>query len=244
MVGIRSYSIFAPPGTTVTPTTTAVFFDVDFTLIRPGRRFMGPGYADTCARHGVPVDEAAFAVAVAAAADLLDVSDQRYHDEVFVRYTSRIIELMGGAGPGVLLAAREIYDDWAHHQHFEMYDDVPAALRSLQAQGIRMGLISNSHRSLVTFQEHFELEGLVTVTVSSAEFGVMKPDPRIFHEALTRMQVTPGEAVMVGDSLSHDVLGARQVGMRGVLLDREARASGLDDSIQVIQSLTQLPTVL
>ncbi len=228
-------------------TTTAVFFDVDFTLIRPGRRFLGPGYAETCARHGVPVDETAFAAAVAGSSSLLDTADQRYHDEIFVRYTSRIIELMGGQGPGVAVAAREIYDDWAHHQHFEMYDDVPEALRELQRQGVRMGLISNSHRSLVGFQEHFALHGLMTVAVSSAEFGVMKPDPRIFQEALDQMQVSAAEAVMVGDSLPHDVLGARQLGMRGVWLDRDGRrdqATHLDATIPVIGSLVELPELL
>lgn len=208
---------------------------------------MAPGYAETCARHGVPVDEAAFEVAVSAAAVLLEGPDQQYHDEIFVRYTSRIIELMGGQGPGVVLAAREIYDDWAHHHHFEMYDDVPGALRALQRQGVKMGLISNSHRSLVGFQEHFALEGLMTVTVSSAEFGVMKPDPRIFQEALDQMQVTAAEAVMVGDSLPHDVVGARQVGMRGVWLDRDrrrARATDFDETIPVIESLDELPNLI
>ncbi len=228
-------------------TPTAVFFDVDFTLIRPGPRFMASGYAETCAQHGVPVDEAAFEVAVNAAAGLLDGPDQRDHDEIFVRYTSRIIELMGGQGPGVAIAAREIYDDWAHHHHFEMYDDVPGALRELQRRQVKMGLISNSHRSLIGFQEHFALHGLMTVAVSSAEFGVMKPDPRIFQEALDQMQVTAAEAVMVGDSLPHDVLGARQIGMRGVWLDRDGRRAGatdLDATIPVIDSLDQLSAVL
>jgi HAD superfamily hydrolase (TIGR01662 family) len=228
-------------------TPTAVFFDVDFTLIRPGRRFLGPGYAETCARHGVPIDETAFAVAVAGSSSLLDTVDQRYHDEIFVRYTSRIIELMGGQGPGVAIAAREIYDDWAHHHHFEMYDDVPEALRTLQRQGVRMGLISNSHRSLVGFQEHFALHGLMTVALSSAEFGVMKPDPRIFQEALDQMQVRAADAVMVGDSLPHDVLGARQLGMQGVWLDRDGRrgqATNLDADIPVITSLIELPDLI
>ncbi len=224
--------------------TLAVFFDVDFTLIRPGRRFLGPGYAETCVRHGVPVDETAFEAAVASAAGVLDTMDQRYHDEIFVRYTSRIIELMGGTGPGVAVAAREIYDDWAHHHHFEMYEEVPEALRTLQRQGVQMGLISNSHRPLETFGEYFDLAGVMSVTVSSAEFGVMKPDPRIFHEALSRIRVAPDQAVMVGDSLAHDVLGARQVGMRGVLLDRDGRAKGLDASIPVIQSLSELASLL
>ncbi len=224
--------------------TAAVFFDVDFTLIRPGPRFLGSGYAETCAKHGIAVDPATFDVAVAGAAALLDASDQRYHDDLFVTYTGRIIELMGGQGAAVTVAAREIYDDWAQHHHFEMYDDVPEALLGLHTKGLRLGLISNSHRCLTSFQTHFALEGLMSVTVSSADFGVMKPDPRIFQEALARMQVPAEQAVMVGDSLAHDVFGARNVGMRGVLLDRSDRAVVIDPAITVIRSLTELAAVL
>lgn len=224
--------------------TSAVFFDVDFTLIRPGRRFLGPGYAETCSRHGVRVDEGAFDAAVAAASVLLHASDQQDHDDLFVGYTSRIIELMGGTGEGVARAAREIYDDWAHHHHFELYDDVPLAMRALQQRGIQMGLITNSHRSLEAFEEHFELEGLVSAFVSSAEFGVMKPDPRIFQEALGRLGVEAARAVMVGDSLAHDIHGARQVGMRAVLLDRNSSSTDVDPAIPVIRSLLELPRFL
>ena len=224
--------------------TAAVFFDVDFTLIRPGRRFLGPGYAETCAKHGVGVESAAFDAAVAGAAVLLDSEHQRYHAELFVNYTARIIELMGGQGPGVLAAAREIYDDWAHHHHFEMYDDVPEALLTLHERGLRLGLISNSHRSLASFQTHFALDRLMSVSVSSVEFGVMKPDPRIFQEALDRMHVPADQAVMVGDSLAHDVHGARQVGMRGVWLDRSQNGTVDDPTIPVIRSLTELADVL
>ena len=224
--------------------TEAVFFDVDFTLIRPGPRFLGAGYAGTCARHEVTVDPDAFEVAVAGAAALLESAEQLYHHQLFVNYTARIIELMGGRGAGVEAAAREIYDDWAKHHHFEMYDDVPEALTALQARGLKLGLISNSHRCLESFQQHFEIEGMITVTVSSANFGVMKPDRRIFVEALDRMQVPASRSVMVGDSLAHDVLGARQAGMRGVLLDRSLQASVSEPDIKVIRTLRELPHVL
>ena len=123
--------------------TAAVFFDVDFTLIQPGPRFQGEGYADTCRRHGVQVNPDLFLEAVAAAAGLLDSSDPGYVDALFVSYTGRIIEGMGGRGDGVTGAAREIYDDWAEHQHFELYDDVAASLSALHAKGLQIGLISN-----------------------------------------------------------------------------------------------------
>lgn len=225
------------------PRTAAVFFDVDFTLIHPGPRFQGVGYQESCARRGIPVDIARFEAAVAGASGLLDSEDHFYDDAVFVRYTQRIIELMGGAGPGVLEVAKEIYDDWAEHRHFELYDDVEDTLRKLQANGMRLGLISNSHRPLRSFGSHFGLEGLITVTISSYDHGFMKPHPSIFERALREMGVSAPEAVMVGDSLAHDIAGACQVGMTGILLARNGPPSP-DAGVAVIRSLGELPALL
>ncbi len=61
---------------------------------------------------------------MAGAAGTLDSADRLYDPALFVAYTRRIIELMGGAGPAVETVAREIYDDWAEHHHFSLYDDV------------------------------------------------------------------------------------------------------------------------
>jgi putative hydrolase of the HAD superfamily len=224
----------------VVATTEAVFFDVDFTLIHPGPRFQGTGYEACCARHGVRIDPAGFDAAVAGAASVLDSADVLYDADLYVKYTQRIIELMGGSSPGAEAAARELYDDWAQHHHFSLYDDVLETLEGLRASDIRVGLISNSHRCLASFQSHFELDGLIAVAVSSSEHGYMKPHPNIFRAALGLMQVEPSEAVMVGDSLSHDIQGARRAGMRGILLARGAVHPGADD-IEVIRSLRELP---
>ena len=225
-------------------TPAAVFFDVDFTLIYPGPRFQGVGYEANCARHGVAVDAAAFDAAVAGAASALEAADQIYDAQVFLNYTRRIVELMGGSGPGVDRVAREMYDDWAEHHHFSLYDDVAAALQALRTRGIRLGLISNTHRCLASFQSHFDLDHLISVAVSSSDHGFMKPHPSIFRAALELMGVAPAEAVMVGDSLAHDVLGARQAGMHGVLLDRGCRHMDAGPNVTVIHTLAQLPAVI
>src|SRR4029077_8836636 len=107
-----------------------------------------------------------------------------------------------------------IYREWAACQHFELYDDVPAVLRQLSEAGIRVGLISNTHRCLASFQSHFELQGLISATVSSSDHGLMKPHPSIFTAALQLLDAAPAEAVMVGDSFAHDIEGALGVGMR------------------------------
>jgi FMN phosphatase YigB (HAD superfamily) len=57
--------------------------------------------------------------------------------------------------------------------------------------------------------------------------------------------VGAGEAAMVGDSLAHDVRGARQAGMHGVLLTRGAETiAGIDVDVPVIRSLRELPDLL
>jgi putative hydrolase of the HAD superfamily len=203
----------------------AVLFDVDFTLIQPGPTFRAEGYQAFCARHGIAVDPSTFEQAVASAASLLDgPEDSPYDAEIFVQYTRHIIEQMGGAGDALDRCAREIYDEWASNHHFELYDDVPAALEDLAAAGIRVGVISNSHRRLESFLSHFDLERVISAAVSSAEHGLMKPHPSIFHAALQLLNAAPGDAVMVGDHVGHDVEGALRAGLRAVLLNRGKRS--------------------
>jgi len=227
--------------------TRAVLFDVDFTLIYPGPMFRGEGYQAFCARYGMDVDASKFAEAVASAAPLLDAAeDAPYNAEIFIAYTSHIIEHMGGRGPNVDACSREIYTEWAACQHFELYDEVPDVLRRLAAGGLRLGLISNTQRCLTSFQSHFELQGLITATVSSFEHGYMKPHPSIFSTALERLEAKPDEAVMVGDSIRQDIEGALRAGMRAVLVHRgetpPRRAGEL--GVPVIRSLAELPNLV
>ena len=225
--------------------TKAVFFDVDFTLIFPGPTFDAAGYRSFSDRHGLRVDPERFESATAAAACELDVGhDASYRPELFVRYARRVIEEMGGSGPTLDACAREIYEEWAVCGHFVLYDDVKPVLRQLHKRGLRLGLISNTHRCLESFQSHFELGPFITGAVSSSDHGYMKPHPSIFHAALRELGVTAGEAVMVGDSIRHDVAGARQLGMRAVLLVRSGQAEAPVADVPVIGSLAELPAVV
>ena len=230
--------------------TRAIFFDVDFTLIYPGPMFRSEGYRAFCDRHGMQVDESRFDAAVAGAASLLDEPDDAQYDpEIFVRYTRHIIEQMGGRGERLDPCAREIYGEWAACRHFELYDDVAPMLRRISGAGVRIGLISNSHRCLTSFQAHFELQGLIAGAISSPDHGFMKPHPSIFEAALRLVDVPPSEAVMVGDSVSQDVEGALRAGMRAVLLHRgdgthpRARELALA-GVPVLRSLSDLPDLL
>ena len=228
----------------------AILFDVDFTLIFPGPMFRGEGYYTFCERYGIDVDVSRFEQAVASAAPLLDdLEDAVYDAEIFVKYTRHIIEQMGGRGERLDSCAREIYGEWAACQHFELYEDVAPMFQLIAAAGIRIGLISNSHRCLTSFQSHFELQGLIAGALSSPDHGFMKPHPSIFHAALRLVDVPASEAVMVGDSVSQDIEGALRAGMRAVLIyrgggphprERELAGSG----VSVIKSLADLPAAI
>jgi putative hydrolase of the HAD superfamily len=225
----------------------AVFFDVDFTLIYPGPTFRGEGYQQFCARHGMSVDPSGFDQAVVDASFVLDeAQDHIYDPAIFIRYTRHIIERMGGQGPGLDACAREIYEEWAACQHFSLYDDVEPALTELAGRGLQLGLISNTHRSLTSFQSHFELERLISGAISSSEHGFMKPHPSIFEAGLKLLDVAAPDAVMVGDSLKQDIEGARRVGMQAVLVNRSSELSVRTeiDGVPVIRTLTDLPALL
>ncbi len=89
--------------------------------------------------------------------------------------------------------------------------------------------------------------------MSSAQLGYLKPHPAIFQAALAAIGAPAESAVMVGDSVKADIEGARQIGMRAVLLRRSGAGlssplprnlgPGYED-VPVIASLAELPALL
>lgn len=119
-------------------------------------------------------------------------------------------------------------------------DIIPGALdtlESLRTAGIRLGLITNGdaqgQRAKV---RKAGLEPLFDSILVAGEFGVAKPDPRVFLHTLDRLQAGPHEAWMVGDNLVTDIGGAQAVGIPGVWVDW--RGSGLPDNSPTIPSRT------
>jgi putative hydrolase of the HAD superfamily len=81
-----------------------------------------------------------------------------------------------------------------------------------------------------------------TIMISEAE-GVHKPDGRIFHRALARLDVNAARAVFVGDHPEVDVAGARAAGMHAVWR-RDPRVSRMVDADAVIEKLGDLLSLL
>jgi HAD superfamily hydrolase (TIGR01662 family) len=121
----------------------------------------------------------------------------------------RSVELL----PGL----RRLHEDFYFWR--KVPEELPRALARARGAGIRLGVISNSEGRLQSVLERVGLGPELEIVIDSHLEGVSKPDPEIFRRALARMQVEAGRAVYAGDIPEVDVLGARAVGMHGVLVD-------------------------
>ncbi|MBN2550921.1 MAG: HAD family phosphatase [Anaerolineales bacterium] len=96
-------------------------------------------------------------------------------------------------------------------------------IRSLRGR-CKTGLLSNAFsdlRHLVT--EVWNIADAFDEMIISAEAGIMKPDPRIYHLALSRLGVEPQEAIFI-DDFAHNVDGARAVQMHAIHFKNPAQA--------------------
>jgi putative hydrolase of the HAD superfamily len=90
------------------------------------------------------------------------------------------------------------------------------------------------------------VEELVDFVVVSEEFGVAKPDARIFHEALRLAGVDATDAVFVGDSAEFDMVGARAAGLASIWVNRHdvSWSEAGPTPTRQIRSLDELPRLL
>lgn len=100
----------------------------------------------------------------------------------------------------------------------ETYPGVEETLSKLKEKGIKLGIISNSARSQTIINlKDTGIYDYFDVLYISSDFGIMKPDHRLFLKACEGLSVKPSETLVVGDRLSEDIAGAKQVEMKAAL---------------------------
>jgi putative hydrolase of the HAD superfamily len=214
----------------------AVLFDVDFTLCRPGPELSPERYARIAARHGITLDVSRYDDAREAAALNLKRHPELLHDDtIWHRFTEEIFLGMGGPEGIASECATEIEQGWEVSENFELFEDALPVLEELRAAQLRLGLVSNGIRDLREFVVHHRLD--VDAVIGSRAHGFVKPHPTIFQAALEQLGVEPAEAVMVGDSLEEDVEGARALGLRAILIDRDDRHPEVEERLTDLYGL-------
>ena len=116
-------------------------------------------------------------------------------------------------------------------------------------KSFRLGIISNFYGNLDSVFKSINMDPFFEVLADSHRLGVAKPDPRIFQYALREMELKPEQCLMVGDSLSIDMAGARSVGMPHAWLfgDRFKQGKPADSCCKgdcVLRSLEELAEIL
>lgn len=97
-------------------------------------------------------------------------------------------------------------------------DGAAETLSALLARGYRVAVISNADGRVRGLLEDAGLGTHLEFVLDSAEMGVEKPDPRIFHAATTRLALAPSACAYVGDIYEIDVVGAAGAGLVPVLI--------------------------
>ena len=111
----------------------------------------------------------------------------------------------------------------AYHRASNLWEYVPPnvvpALNALRARGLRLVVVSNANGTLLAHMERLGMTGRFDHILDSHDEGVEKPHPRFFEIALSRSGARTDTTIHVGDLYHVDVVGARNAGLRGVLLD-------------------------
>jgi putative hydrolase of the HAD superfamily len=148
--------------------------------------------------------------------------------EFWAEYNALVLAGLGIEAGRLAEAIESVYSySWAA-ECWQAFPDTLPALRALAEMGTRMAIVSNFVDTLPSLCDASGITPYFEVIVASVDAGAMKPDARIWNQALRRLGAEPAEAWHVGDNYWADVLGARAAGLTPVFLDRDGHVPRAD----------------
>ena len=225
------------PGVTMGPLPAAIFFDMDGTIL-DWQTGMEESWLEACEAHGdgsfAPEDM--HAVIRTRRDWFWDDPERAHRGRMDLDAASREIvrHAFADAGLDAVEVAHRIADGYRARRaaHLAPYPGAVETLRTLRGRGVRLALLTNggaeSQRRSV---EQNALSQYFDCIVIEGEFGVGKPDERVFTHTLEALSSTPAATWMIGDSLEADVAPALALGMRAIWVD--GAGAGLPESAPV-----------
>ena len=206
-----------------------VFLDAGGVLCHPSWTRV----ADALVRHGAVVTATALAAAEQRAtrdiddATVIGTTDDRSRGWLYFNLVLQHAGVEQNGGTDAALAElREYHRNENLWEHIE--PDVAPALAALRDRGLRLVVVSNANGRLRHLFDRVDLTKWFDHVLDSHEWGVEKPDPRLFQLALEESRADAANTVHVGDLYHVDVMGARAAGLReGILFDQ----AGLYDDV-------------
>jgi len=204
-----------------------VFLDAGNTLVTMDYTVIASLLAD----HGIDCDVDQLARAEAASRPLISRSvhegDTTESRGTFARYVATTLanlpaEVIGGGITDRLITAL-VSGLHGHGRNHELWcrpiPGVRIALETMAGMGLQRVVVSNSDGTAARSLTEAGIEDLIETVVDSHHAGYIKPDPRLFHHALSVANARPETTLHVGDLYHVDVLGARAAGITGILVD-------------------------
>lgn len=104
-----------------------------------------------------------------------------------------------------------------------MLDTYNPICRKLHESRFKLGIVSNfDHPShLRRLLSERRIANFFESVIISGEIGIMKPNSKIFYKALNELNVSPDETIFIGDNIIDDIDGARNIGCKTILIDRQ-----------------------
>jgi putative hydrolase of the HAD superfamily len=239
----------------------AVFFDLGYTLIYFDGNFsrvVSESYlilADRLIKAGYSFDAQEFVSRFNAT---MQAYYQQRENDLLERpiedFVCKILEEIQ-QNPMPVTVSREAMNEMYRftEKNWKIEEDTHNILKELRDQDLKLGLITNASDSwdVNNLIDANNLRPYFSTILISADEGIRKPDRRIFEKAAAQLGIDLKEAVMVGDTLDADILGAHNCGMRAIWIKRhqeKQEAIPFNDSKlkpdAEITSLTELPALL
>lgn len=203
-------------------------------------------YSDIAAELGIKVTPEAIAQSLPQAdaywrsENFKSLIREREQKEKFAVYSEYGLHILKGAGAEATpdQALQMLAKAFSIGFKFISFDDALPILKYLKGRNLKVGVISNIGEEIDSNCIELGFDPYLDFKVTSFEVGYDKPRPEIFQLALDKAGVKAYEAIYIGDQYDQDILGARAVGMKAVLIDRNHTSKKYD--CPVITTLLQV----
>lgn len=153
-------------------------------------------------------------------------------------FTEALMRRTGNLSDSSRAKIHEIFE--RHNDAQRLRPDAVEVFETLRSRGYKLALITNCTPFARELVERLDLVRWFETLILSSDLGLMKPDPRIFQHALTRLQVAPDKACVVGDKVKTDIVGGTLAGCSTVLFEVRAREACFASRLPVYAMIRQL----
>ena len=174
--------------------------------------------------------------------DPIRLKNSKKRDEFFAEY-ERLVLL----GNDVKVDSDKALEIWHKVQSIPydiaLFDEVRHCLKLLKSKHYTLGLISNYNKKGTLLLKQFGLTEVMDFAVTSVDVGFEKPHKIIFEHAIKMADTFASNVIHVGDQIESDIMGAINVGINPVLIDRD-QINSKWSKCPVINDLGQIENVI